>query len=328
MGDLKKKVNSDDISSKAYGPDDRMRDLIDDNDLLLMVLSRFNIPFGFGDATVMETCLYNNVDYPTFLAVANLISGKEVKKKDVSLKSLMSYLRNAHSYFLEFYLPSIRKKLIEAINVTYINDVQVVVLKYFDAYIAEVRRHMEYENDVVFAYVDKLLEGEKDSDFDISDYSANHTDIADKLHELKDIVIRHYRQRDNYTLNSALYDIISCQNDLETHCRVENELFVPAVIKYVSNWESKRNANNAEGDEEGRISKSIDLVSDREKDIIRCVARGLSNKEIADEMCLSIHTVTTYRRNIASKLQIHSPAGLTVFAIINRLIDIDDIKLQ
>lgn len=315
-------------TKNEYKADDRLRDLIDDNDLLLLVLSRFNIPFGFGDATVLETCLYNNVDCPTFLAVSNLISGNPCKKRDVSLKSLISYLRNAHSYFLDFYLPSIRKKLIEAINVTYINDVQVVILKYFDAYTAEVRRHMEYENDVVFTYVDNLLDGVLDESFDISEYSANHTDIADKLHELKDIVIRHYRQQDNYILNSVLYDIINCQNDLATHCKVENVLFVPAVVKYVANWDSHQQDKSGGKSKGASESSALESISDREKEIIRCVARGMSNKEIADEMCLSIHTVTTYRRNIAAKLQIHSPAGLTVFAIINKLIDIEDIKLQ
>ena len=70
------------------------------------------------------------------------------------------------------------------------------------------------------------------------------------------------------------------------------------------------------------------ILSDREKDIIRCVARGMSNKEIADNLFLSIHTVTTHRRNITAKLQIHSPAGLTIYAIMNNLVDIADINLQ
>ena len=59
-----------------------------------------------------------------------------------------------------------------------------------------------------------------------------------------------------------------------------------------------------------------------------CVARGMANKEIADALCLSIHTITTYRRNIASKLQIHSSAGLAIYAILNGLIDISDVKPQ
>lgn len=52
----------------------------------------------------------------------------------------------------------------------------------------------------------------------------------------------------------------------------------------------------------------------------------MSNKEIADALNLSVHTVTTHRRNISSKLQIHSPAGLTIYAIVNKLIDLHDIQ--
>ena len=48
--------------------------------------------------------------------------------------------------------------------------------------------------------------------------------------------------------------------------------------------------------------------------------------KIADRLCLSIHTVITHRRNISHKLQIHSPAGLTIYAIVNKLIELTDIK--
>lgn len=67
-------------------------------------------------------------------------------------------------------------------------------------------------------------------------------------------------------------------------------------------------------------------LSMREQEIVVCIAKGLSNKQIADELCLSAHTVMTHRRNIANKLQIHSPAGLTIYAIVNKLIDISEIK--
>lgn len=67
-------------------------------------------------------------------------------------------------------------------------------------------------------------------------------------------------------------------------------------------------------------------LSVREKEIISYIAKGFSNKAIADKLYLSTHTVTTHRRNIATKLQIHSPAGLTIYAIVNKIIDINDIK--
>ena len=67
-------------------------------------------------------------------------------------------------------------------------------------------------------------------------------------------------------------------------------------------------------------------LSQREKEIITCVVKGMTNKAIADQLYLSIHTVITHRRNIARKLQIHSPAGLTIYAIVNKLVELQDIK--
>lgn len=69
-----------------------------------------------------------------------------------------------------------------------------------------------------------------------------------------------------------------------------------------------------------------ETLSLREKEIITCVVKGMTNKAIADQLCLSIHTVITHRRNIARKLQIHSPAGLTIYAIVNKLVELSDIK--
>ena len=51
--------------------------------------------------------------------------------------------------------------------------------------------------------------------------------------------------------------------------------------------------------------------------------KGLSNKEIADVLFISTHTVISHRKNIARKLNIHSTAGLTIYAIVNKLVDIN-----
>ena len=74
-------------------------------------------------------------------------------------------------------------------------------------------------------------------------------------------------------------------------------------------------------------SESNESISDREKDVIISLVQGMSNKEIADHLCISINTVITHRRNIARKLQIHSAAGRTIYAIVNNLVDISTVKL-
>lgn len=73
-------------------------------------------------------------------------------------------------------------------------------------------------------------------------------------------------------------------------------------------------------------SDSQELLSQREKEIVICVVKGMTNKEIAENLFLSIHTVITHRRNISKKLQIHSAAGLTIYAIVNKLVELSDVK--
>lgn len=72
----------------------------------------------------------------------------------------------------------------------------------------------------------------------------------------------------------------------------------------------------------------LDTLSQREKEIIGCVVRGMTNKEIAEKLFISVHTVITHRRNITRKLQIHSAAGLTIYAIVNKLVELSEVKMK
>ncbi|MCF6366519.1 MAG: response regulator transcription factor [Bacteroidales bacterium] len=65
-------------------------------------------------------------------------------------------------------------------------------------------------------------------------------------------------------------------------------------------------------------------LSGREKDVVRQIALGKTNKEIAEELFISTHTVITHRKNITGKLGIKTVSGLTVYAILNNIIDIDE----
>lgn len=67
-------------------------------------------------------------------------------------------------------------------------------------------------------------------------------------------------------------------------------------------------------------------LSTREKEIVVCVVKGMTNREIADNLYLSTHTVITHRRNIARKLQIHSASALTIYAIVNKLVELSEIQ--
>ena len=68
---------------------------------------------------------------------------------------------------------------------------------------------------------------------------------------------------------------------------------------------------------------SVEL-SEREKDVVKQIALGKTNKEIADLLFISVHTVITHRKNITRKLDIKTVSGITVYAILNNIIDIDE----
>ena len=125
-----------------YTSTDKMRDLIQHNNALIMVLARFDIPLGFGEKTVDEICQSHNIDTNTFLEVANFVSNNSFDYTNISVKSLINYLKKAHEYYLEFSLPAIRRKLIEAIDLAHSNEISILIIRLYDEYVNEVKRHM------------------------------------------------------------------------------------------------------------------------------------------------------------------------------------------
>ena len=315
--------------SKTYQPGDKMRDLVRNDSALILIMGRFDISLGFGDKSVREVCRAHDVDEKTFLAVVNYVTGRECRFEEVSLPTLIRYLKQSHEYFLDFNLPGIRRKLIEAIDCSGSNDIAMLIIRFYDEYVRAVRKHMEYENDVVFSYVEQLSSGHLQRNYTISEFASKHAPIGDKLKELKDVIIRCYPEKNNYLLNAALLEIISCEQDLTSHCLIEDKLFVPAV-KFIEQ-QLKKKGDTVYVDKTGNDAldkrDKLETLSDREKDIIACVTKGMSNKEIADALYLSVHTVTTHRRNISNKLQIHTTAGLTIYAIANKLVNIEEIQV-
>jgi len=69
-------------------------------------------------------------------------------------------------------------------------------------------------------------------------------------------------------------------------------------------------------------------LSDREIEVLKLIVSGLSNKEIADKLFISVHTVVSHRKNIYQKTGIKSQAGLTIYAISNKIIKIEDYTNQ
>lgn len=306
-----------------YASNRPLRRLLVDNPELLMTLSRFDIPLGFGEKKVSDVCAECGVDTCTFLSVCNIVSGKTPSGgDDVSLPCLVRYLKKSHLYFLDFILPRIRVKLIEALSSNATGNLPVLIMRFFDEFVEEVRIHLDGEEDV-FTWVEKALEGNAAQVLSIDDFSSTHQSMDAKLRDLKEIFICHFHPEEQSSpdlVNSVLLDIVLCERDIARHAEIEDRLFIPAVRKMLEELEAgsgPEGVEEADGDNE---------LTNREKEIVEAIAMGLSNKQIADRLFVSVHTVTTHRRNICSKLDIHSSAGLTLYAVIHGLVRIDSIS--
>ena len=292
-----------------YEPSDKMVTLIKDNCSVLQALSSFGITLGFGDKTVSETCQMNDVDTYTFLAVVNYtINGYGSFENDelISVPTLLHYLKASHAYYLDFQLPFIRRELKESISED--DALGMLIMRLYEEYAQEIRRHMKYEEKTLFPYVESLIDGRPMNDYNVETFSKHHEQTDKKLRELKLMIIKYLPAdaRHNNQLTATLYDIYNNEEWLRQHAEVEDQ---------ISSMVFKGGQDNSEA------------ISDRERDVIIGVVQGLQNKEIADHLCISVNTVITHRRNIARKLQIHSPAGLTIYAIVNGLVDISSVKL-
>jgi regulator of cell morphogenesis and NO signaling len=274
----------------------------------IQIISRFGLEMGVGEQTIEQVCEAHGVHTPTFLAVVNYkVFHQRAIPKDIDVPTLQQYLQNAHTYFLDFRLPRLRRALIEAIiPADPTTKIPGLILRCYDEFAEEIRIHIEHENEGLF-----------------DEHEHDDQRITDKLTEIKNLIIKYYPSQSQsqsqssitYLLISVMSDLWHTQQDFEDHCAIEDDILRPALTK---NYNRKSTIDNRKNETEE--------LSEREKDVLVQVVRGLSNKEIADVLCISTHTVISHRKNIARKLNIHSTAGLTIYAIVNKLVDINTLE--
>lgn len=163
------------------------------------------------------------------------------------------------------------------------------------------------------------------------------TNMQDLLHLLEkesvDIILLSTSLITDFTLNDLVKKFSKKRPQIiayipDRHSPEENQnIFIDSLYFHDSKDQVLSKLNNLLENSIGYCSEneSSDL-SEREKDILKEVALGLTNNEIADKLFISAHTVITHRKKITKKLGIKSVSGLTVYAIINGLIEMEDVS--
>ena len=285
-----------------YKESDKICDLMSHEEDAIQIISRFGLEMGVGEQTIAQVCEAHGVDTPTFLAVVNYkVFHQHAQTADIDVPTLKRYLENAHTYFLDFRLPRLRRSLIEAIiPADPTTRIPGLILRCYDEFVEEIRTHIAHENAGLF-----------------EEHAHDDQRITDKLSEIKNLIIKYYPSSGDevsnvtYTLIGVMSDLWHTEQDFAEHCAIEDEILRPALIGKYAVGSPKTQQQDTEE------------LSEREQEVLVQLVRGLSNKEIADVLCISTHTVITHRKNITRKLNIHSVAGLTIYAIVNKLVDLN-----
>lgn len=120
--------------------------------------------------------------------------------------------------------------------------------------------------------------------------------------------------------NINIIGLISNNPNRDFYSLIDNKIYlndnaskIVEIVELCLSDENKSNNKNFEN-----------KLSDRETDVLKLLVKGKSNKEIAEELFISIHTVISHRKNITAKLRIKSTAAMAIYAVANNIIDIND----
>ena len=216
--------------SKKFTGKESVVDLIEQDYNILPILSRFNIPLGFQNRRIDEVCAENGIDTNLFLFIINFILSGKIDSEvlpEISPIGIVEFLHNSHDYFLRYKLPRNRQNLIMSLDDS-LSDINPAIIMFFDEYIKEVKKHFEYEETKVFPYIRSLVNGEISS-YNINIFRRRHDEIAEKLSELKNIILRFYPTSMPNKMYDVLVDLYNAEEDLDSHADIENLILIPLI---------------------------------------------------------------------------------------------------
>lgn len=225
----------------------KLADIIHCNYLLLPVLNRFNIQLGFGDKSVQQVCNEQNLNVDFFLEIINSFHDHEyfpqAQLQSFPLKLIIDYIQKSHRYYLDYKIPQIETLIynLKEEADTNLKSYMEVIEDFFLKYKEELITHIRDEEDSVYPYVlaienafSSLSDDKTDKDLvhsnSIDVFEEEHSNMEDKLTDLKNIIIKYLPPSENYGLSNALLiELFRLERDLIDHARIEDKVLIPKV---------------------------------------------------------------------------------------------------
>ena len=231
------------LPQRTYSENMKLADLLESDYRLLSIISRLNIPFGFGETTVGEMCRRHRLSPELFLLICRIYSSDgnfrpEADNLSVGdLSDIMNYLHRSHIYYSETVIPRLGRRIGEMMDTCDAIHRKILNTFYSD-YCREVANHFDYEEQTVFPYISALLAGETPAGhgYSIEKFEENHSDIDAKLSDLKSIIIKYLPDSCPAVVRyDVLFDIFRFEEDLSRHTEIENSVLIPLVEKLENN---------------------------------------------------------------------------------------------
>ena len=219
----------------VFSKDTKLAELLAEDRRLLLLLSRFGIGLGFGDHSVEQVCQTNHVNTDLFLMICEIYSDSSFKPeteelRHIDLGDLISYLKTSHRYYLGERFPHIEEHLQHIIDACG-QKFGPMLSHFYDEYKQEVMRHIQYyEEEVVFPYIEALLNGRRNDSYKIDEFEHNHSNIQDVLDDMMNILLKYLpgdilpKERIEISL-----DIMELSDDLNRHSLIEERILIPCV---------------------------------------------------------------------------------------------------
>lgn len=226
-------------------PQMKMSELIIHNPNITTALTRWEIPLGFGEQTVKSVADKYHIHPDAFISTLVVFCGKhsqEVIMEKEGVSDLLHFLKVSHIYFKEKQIPKLKKQ-IEVFAENIPDKHGKILVSFFDGYVKEVNEHFRYEDETVFPYIESILKNEKIPGYKIIEFEKNHSDIEQKLLDLKNILLNY--SSDEIKLDNRLkifHRLVVLENDIDCHNIIENYILIPSTkhIEDTSKTENRK----------------------------------------------------------------------------------------
>lgn len=223
-----------------FTTNNKIAEIVEHDSNLLSVLNRFGIKLGFGDISVHQACINNNIDKDFFLEILNVYHNDnyfpEHKFANFKIIDIISYLIETHKSYTTHTLPEIDRLFNQLLSTNTVHkDLFQILEKIYSSFKDEFNNHIKYEEQKIFPLIIKLANNEKELNHNkikLSDFNFIniHSQFDDKIIDIKNILIKYLPPiEDTFICNAFAIAIFKFEKDLKDHSRIEDRILYPRV---------------------------------------------------------------------------------------------------